>query len=308
MKLGFQTIGFILLFFAMLLSVPLKAQQEPMYSQYMLNMTQVNPAYVGNRATNNITTLYRKQWVNVDGAPITSSISWDKRKKLSNVGYGLQLYNDRLGIETSTGFQAFYSYHVPFKHATLSLGLSAGVLNYRADFSKTSTSGISDPLFLENVNGWLPSAGVGALFATKHWYVGLSSPSILNTKIDLYGNQLMNPSSHYFLTTGYIFNVTEILKVKPSVLLKAVNGAPLAYDFNLNLWINDIVGLGGSYRVKDSFVGMVEIQITREFRLGYAYDYNISMLKTYSIGTHELMLRYEFDSEKKQRVLSPRYF
>jgi len=307
MRLGFQNIGFVLFLLSMLLSIPLKAQQEPMYSQYMFNMTQINPAYAGNRATNNISSLYRKQWINVDGAPTTASLSWDKRKKFSNVGYGLQIYNDRIGIESTSGIQAFYSFHIPFKKSSLSLGLSGGVLNYRAEFTKSNTSD-DDPLFQENVDGWLPTAGVGVLFATENWYVGVSSPSILKTKITLNGAQIMNANNHYFVTGGYIFKVTEILKLKPSVLLKAVKGAPLAYDFNLNIWINDIVGLGGSYRINDGYVGMFEIQISPEFRLGYAYDYNTSILKTYSKGTHELMLRYEFDSEKKQRILSPRYY
>ena len=308
MRFNLHKIRFVLLLLAMLSGRSLRAQQEPMYSQYMFNMTQINPAYAGNRTTNNITSLYRKQWINVEGAPTTASLSWDKRREGSNVGYGLQIYNDQLGIESTSGIQGFYSFHIPFRKSSLSLGLSGGVLNYRAEFTKVNTSDGNDPLFQENVNGWLPTAGFGALYATKYWYAGLSLPSILNTKITVDGIQVLSGNHHLFLTSGYIFEVSEIFKLKPSVLLKAVEGAPLQYDFNLNAWINDVVGLGASYRTNDAFVGMFEIQISREFRLGYAYDYIISNLKTYSKGTQELMLRYEFDSEKKQRILSPRYY
>ena len=92
----------------------ISAQQTPMYSQYMFNMLNINPAYAGNRAVNNITTLYRDQWVGFEGRPVTAVISWDRRQSESNVGYGLQLYDDRLGIESTTGLQGFYSYRIQF--------------------------------------------------------------------------------------------------------------------------------------------------------------------------------------------------
>ena len=288
----------------------LKAQQEPMYSQYMFNMIHINPAYAGNRATDNITTIYRKQWVGIEGGPTTATLSWDARQVDRNLGYGLLIYNDQLGIEATSGFQAFYSYRIPFKNSFLSFGLSAGVLNYRAAFSQVITTQGNDPLFQEDVTGWLPTAGVGALYATEHWYVGLSIPALLDTKINVQNQQaIIGANNHYFLTGGYIFDVSDVLKLKPSILLKAVKGAPFEYDFNLNAWINNFVGLGVSYRTRDAVVGMFELQISPQFRLGYAFDYTISNLKTYNTnGTHEIMLRYEFGTDKFQRTLSPRYY
>ncbi len=287
----------------------LKAQQEPMFSQYMFNLIHINPAYAGNRATNNITTLYRKQWIGIEGAPTTASLSWDNRADQSNVGFGVQIYNDQLGIENTTGIQAFYSYRIPFKKSFLSFGLSGGVLNFRTTYSGLLTTVGGDPAFKEDVNGVLPTAGFGILFATDNWYMSLSAPALLNTKINANNDQsIVGANNHYFLTGGYIFKMSEFLVLKPSVLMKAVKGAPLEYDFNMNAWIQNIVGLGFSYRTGDAFVGMFEIQITPEFRLGYAYDYTISNLKPFNKGTHELMVRYEFCTKKNQRILSPRYY
>ena len=280
-----------------------------MYSQYMFNMMHINPAYAGNRAVDNITTLFRKQWVGIEGSPTTATLSWDRRQEESNIGYGLQIYNDRLGIESTSGIQAFYSYRIPFQHSFLSLGLSGGVLNYRAAYSTVETSQGGDPLFQENVNGLLPTAGIGALYATDQWYIGLSVPALLETKINIHNQQVTtSANNHYFLTGGYIFQVSESFKLKPSILLKAVEGAPFEYDFNLNAWLQDIVGLGVSYRTNDALVAMFELQIAPEFRLGYAYDYTISNLQPFSKGTHELMLRYEFNSKDSRRILSPRYY
>jgi type IX secretion system PorP/SprF family membrane protein len=295
--------------FVALSSNALKAQQEPMYSQYMLNMLQINPAYAGNRAVDNITNLYRKQWVGIVNSPLTATLSWDRRQEGTNVGYGLQIYNDQLGIESTSGIQGFYSYRLAFEKSSLTFGLSLGALYYNAALTKAHVIDGTDPLFQEDVSGVLPTAGFGALYSSDHWYVGLSAPALLRTKV-LVDKQLSsnNAANHYFLTGGYIFNASSVLTLKPSIMLKAVKGAPLEYDFNMNAWINNVVGIGASYRTHDAVVGMFDIQITPVFRLGYAYDYTYSNLKAYSKGTHELMLRYEFGGSKIKQILSPRYY
>jgi len=288
----------------------LKAQQEPMYSQYMFNMIQINPAYAGNLAVDNVTLLYRKQWTGVEGAPATGTFSWDHRQMDSNVGYGLQVYNDQLGIEKTTGFQAFYSYRLMFSESNLSLGLSAGALNYRAAYSQAKTIDGSDPLFQEDVNGILPTAGFGALYSAEKFYVGFSAPALFDTKIISKSQaSVTGGSNHYFLTGGYIFDVSEALKLKPSLMVKAAKGAPLAFDFNVNAWIQNTVGLGVSYRTGDAVIGLFDLQITPQIRLGYAYDYTISNLKSFNVGgSHELMIRYEFGESKDKSILSPRYY
>ena len=299
----------ITLGFLFIAASSLKAQQEPMYSQYMFNMVQINPAYAGNRAVDNVTTMFRKQWVGIEGAPTTATLSWDRRELGSNVGYGAQIYTDQIGIESTVGVQGFYSYRLPFASSSLTLGLSAGVLNYRAEYTKLSTTTAGDPLFAENINGFRPSIGFGALYATEKWYAGFSIPALLQTKISASNIAITTgANNHYFLTGGYIFDATPEIKLKPSVLLKAVQGAPLEADMNMNAWFRDIIGLGVSYRTGDALIGMFEVQLSPQIRLGYAYDYLLSQLKTYSKGTHELMLRYEFGSPKTQQVLSPRYY
>jgi type IX secretion system PorP/SprF family membrane protein len=303
-------------FILILLSMPLfyvvgKAQQEPMYSQYMFNMLHINPAYAGNRAVDNISFIYRNQWVGITGAPVTGAVSWDRRAEESNIGYGLQLYYDKIGIEKTTGVQAFYSYRIPMGDAALSLGVSAGLLNYRASYLDTHPEDAGDPYFQQDIVGWLPTAGFGVLFYAEKWYVGLSVPALLHTKVSAENYVSQNgfgADNHYFLTGGYVFDVNESFKLKPSVLVKAVRGASVECDFNLNGWFNEIFGLGVSYRTGDAVVGMFEFQLTKELRLGYAYDYSISDLQSYNKGTHELMLRYEFGKSDRQRIYSPRYY
>jgi len=309
-KLRFSKIIPILGFCLLFVGNSLQAQQEPMYSQYMFNMINLNPAYAGNFGGDNITLLYRMQWVGVDGAPKTGTISWDRRNVDSNVGYGLQLYNDRLGIEATTGIQGFYSYKLKLSYSTLTFGLSGGALNYRASYSKATTTDPNDPLFEQDINIMLPTVGFGMLFNAERMYIGFSMPALLKTKIDI-NNTLHSTSAnnHYFLTGGYIFDVSNGIKLKPSILLKAVKGSAPAFDINMNAWFQNNLGFGVSYRPNDALVGLFEIQLSPQLRLGYAYDYTISSLKTYNVGgSHELMLRYEFNLPKYIPVLSPRYY
>jgi type IX secretion system PorP/SprF family membrane protein len=303
---------FICFFCFLLSSISLMAQQEPMYSQYMFNMLQLNPAYAGNRAVDNVTLMYRKQWLNVSGSPTTATVSWDGRREGSNVGYGLQVYNDKIGIENTTGFQGFYSYRIPFENSFLSFGLSAGVLYYNAAYSQIQTTQGGDPLLQADVKKMMPTAGFGVLYGSERWYMGFSVPALLKTKAEGDGTNSTNSigaNHHYFLTGGFVLDLSESFQLKPSVLVKSVQGAPLQLDYNLNGWINKVIGIGASYRTGDALVGMIELQVTPEFRLGYAYDYTISNLNTFTKwGTHELMLRYEFGGLKSRRLLSPRYY
>ena len=311
---------FIICFCFLFVGNQLKAQQEIMYSQYMYNMININPAYAGNRVGDNITSLYRKQWINVAGAPATYSLSWDRGTDDDGagtvhgsnwpVGYGLQIYKDQVGIETTQGIQAFYSYRLKFKESVLSLGLSGGFMNYRALYSQVSTiTGGEDPLFQEDVSAIVPTAGIGVLYATTHWYVGLSVPSLLQTKIMDNKQQITTGSdSHYFLTGGYVFYISNDFMLKPSVMLRAIKGEALQYDINLNAWIQNTVGLGVSYRSKDALVGMVNIRITPQITLGYAYDYLISNMTHFSTGSHELILNFQFNTPKESHTISSRYY
>jgi Bacteroidetes-specific putative membrane protein len=272
------------------------SQQESMYSQYMFNLLHVNPAYAGSRASDNITMLYRHQWVGLPGAPRTSSVSWDRRADKSNIGYGIEIYNDQLGIEKTSGLQLFYSYHIPFENSYLALGVCGGVLSYRANYLESNPYTAGDPIFQTNAQGWLPTAGFGFMYATPDWYVSLSTPALLHTKVDVQNSLSQNgfgANNHYFMTGGYNFQMDVNMKFKPSIMIKAAKGSPLQYDLNANWWLNDVLGLGVSYRTQDALVGLFELQITPLFRIGYAYDYTISDFAKYNKGTHEVMLRLE---------------
>jgi type IX secretion system PorP/SprF family membrane protein len=287
---------------------------DPMFSQYMFNMLNINPAYAGNRAVNNVSLVYRNQWLGYEGNPVTMMLSWDKRKQESNAGYGAQVYNDHLGIQSTTGVQGFYSYRLPFdNHSTLTMGLSGGVMNYNDHFSGMNLWDTGDAAAADQTE-WLPTAGVGALYFMDQWYVGISIPALLRTTPkSLLGNvkRYNNPFGtdyQYYLTGGYILMITNDLVVKPSTLVKYSTSSGLQLDLNMNAWWDNKYGVGFSYRTGNAIVGMLECQITPQFRLGAAYDYIVSNLNYQNNGAVEVLLRYEFDTGKNIGIGSPRYY
>lgn len=297
--------------FSLLHSSQLMAQTEPMYSQYMFNMININPAYAGSRSVPSLTTLFRKQWVGIPGAPQTTSLSLDMPLNEDKAGLGFQLLDDRLGVEKTTGAQVNYAYRVHVSEkGVLAMGLRAGLLNYSANYSQVSTIAENDPAFYQNVSGLLPTAGAGVYYMTDRFYAGLSVPSLLQTRLN--EQQQTDVSSkvsglHFFATMGYVLSLSEDIKLKPSVLVKSVSGAPIQLDVNSNIWLQDKISFGLSYRTGDAVVGMVEWQMNDQLRFGYGYDHTVSKLNPYNQGTHEIMLRYEFGSARTSYV-SPRYF
>ncbi len=287
----------VLVFLLIVISLITKAQQHPMYSQYMFNMLNINPAYAGATEVPTVTALYRNQWIDMPGAPQNTSVTFDMPIESKKIGVGVQLYDERLGIEKSTGLNLIYAFRIPIsKKGTLSLGLQFGVFNYRANYTQVNTFQTNDPSFSQNINGILPAAATGIYYNTDKFYIGFSTPALLKTKVSVDNTALVSSATgtdlHLYLASGYKFIVNEDLIWSPSVLVKAVGGAPIECDFNTTVLLDKILTLGVSYRTGDSWVGMFELQLGKQLRLGYAYDKTITNLATYNRGSHELMLRF----------------
>ncbi|WP_448519228.1 PorP/SprF family type IX secretion system membrane protein, partial [Rhodoflexus sp.] len=189
-------------------------------------------------------------------------------------------------------------------------------MQYRADFTSVIhnfSPEVFDPSFSSVVNRWLPNFGAGAYYRTDRFYAGLSIPNILTnnlngqTNVAFIGSNRARQFRHAFFTSGYVFDLNKGLKLKPSFLLKYVDGAPLELDLNANLWLYDMFAVGLSYRSFDSIDALFEFQVTPQLSVGYAYDYTLTPLGKYTSGTHEIMIRYEFGFGKS-RIITPRYF
>jgi type IX secretion system PorP/SprF family membrane protein len=303
----FRTFMMLFLIFTSVNS--LKAQSEPMYSQYMFNMSAINPAYVGSRGVVNLNYLGRSQWSGITGAPKTNTISIDGSNLKGNMGLGVQVYNDQIGVFKRNGLNLMASSRVKIsENGILSGGIQLGVLNQRKNYTDVvNIYDKNDAKFQENKSVTDATLGAGVYYNTDNFYAGVSMPNVLNST-DMNSSGIQKVSiKHLYITAGYVFDLSEDVKIKPSSLMKVVSGAPIEFDFNTNLWLKDMIGLGVSYRTGDAIVGMAELQLNKNLRIGYAYDYTFSALKAFTTGSNEVMFRYEFGKEAKN-IKSTRYF
>lgn len=291
------------------------SQQEVQYTQYMYNMSTINPAYTtGNIGVYNLGALYRTQWVGVTGAPKSANL-FAHTPINENVEVGLTYVNDNIGdIVKQNNLFADFAYKLNLEeYGYLSFGLKAGMSFFNVDLTSLELeSGSLDPNFSENINQSNFNVGAGIYYNTDNYYVGISVPYILNSdhSIDENGTYQNVQRAHFYFTGGYVFDINQSFKLKPSVMARTVKGAPISLDLNANVLYEDRLEFGLGYRINDGIIGMVNFGITPELRLGYAYDYTISNLDTFSSGSHEFFLLYNLDSFNFNRGFdkSPRFF
>ena len=298
-----------------LASANIWAQQLPQFTQYMYNTISINPAYAGSRETLSIVGLHRSQWVGVNGAPETQTFSIHSPLRNDNIGLGFSLINDQLGYENITYLYADFSYSIKTGENTkLAFGAKAGFTHYSLDPELLDDpSVIDDPFFNDISNRWSPNIGACLYWHSNRWYVGLSAPRLLNTDYNKGRGDNQEYASvertSYYLTGGLVFDLSANTKLKPAFLVKATNGAPLSIDFTANFLFYEKFWAGVGYRINDnaaSLGGIVDFQVSKQLRIGYAYEYPLSNIRYYTTGTHEFLLMYEVF--KSKRVKSPRYF
>ena len=296
----------------LLSSLTANAQQDAMYTQYMFNTLAINPAYAGSRNVTSATALFRNQWTGIAGAPKTGTLTVDAPILDKRLGVGLQIFSDKLGITQTTGAVVSAAYRIRLDEGTLAFGLQGNVNQFRADYNSVNlNTDVYDPAFAYNVNKVLLNFGTGVYYNSDRFFVGLSVQDIVKNRLtDFTTNNAdfrQTQAMHLFLSSGYVFDLSDDFKFKPSFLVKGVRGAPIEGDINATLWIKDVIGIGAQYRTSADVAGLVEIQATPQIRIGYSYDYSTTALRFSNSGSHEIMLRYEFGFSSG-KILSPRYF
>lgn len=288
-------------------------QQKPVSTQYMFNGLVLNPAYAGSLNYFSATVMYRKQWVNMDGAPETKAFSAHSNIKGKNIGLGVMAVHDQTGVHSDMAFYASYAYRIRMREGFLAMGLQAGFNDLTSRFSNLSLHDPNDPGLSYDVHQFKMNFGTGVYYNSESFYAGLSIPYLLKSRTlrDFEYIRESIESRYYYFTAGKVLDVSHHIKIKPSVLMRIEDGMPVAYDFNCNIFLDELVSLGLSYREGDSFSTLFEMQLTDFIKFGYAYDWTASEIRNYSNGTHEFMVNYRMNlyAPKKNRMCpGPMYF
>lgn len=308
--------GYLALALLLLISLKMNAQQDPHYTQYMYNMTVMNPAYAGSKESLSGGLLYRQQWVGLDGAPSTATFSIHSPVG-SNVGLGLSVISDKIGPVEENNVYGDFSYTLNLgADRKLAFGLKTGATFQKVglfdEIGNGYTQQPNDNAFSENSSNIKLNIGSGLFYHTNKFYAAFSVPNMLKNKhldITRNGQELKFGSDveHYFLTSGYVFDLSANTKFKPSFMLKSAFSAPTSLDCSANFLFFEKFEIGATYRLEDSFGAMVNFAVTPSIRIGYAYDHVTSAIKATAPASHEFMLLFDLNFAKKVSI-SPRFF
>ncbi|MEZ4970301.1 MAG: type IX secretion system membrane protein PorP/SprF [Flavobacteriaceae bacterium] len=303
------------LFLIALGSVKIMAQQAPQFTQYMYNTMVINPAYAGSRGVFSIGALYRSQWIGLDGAPTTQTLTINTPASES-VGLGFSIVNDEIGNGTNqnTYFDATFSYTLTTSETgNLSLGLKAGGHLLSLDFSKLINYGAESNL--PNVDKkFSPNFGAGIYYHTNNFFAGFSVPNFLETKhfdnSDQSNSYLAKNRMNYYLISGYVFDLNPTLKFRPTILFKAVTGAPVQVDLSAGFLFNDVFSVAAAYRLNATASALAGFQVSTNFMIGLSYDRETTSLGTtnFNDGSLEIFLRYDFVNRFNRRSFNKRFF
>ncbi len=311
-------ISVILMLFTLL---SLEAQQDAQYTQWMFNKLSINPGYAVSGEHSCFSGLHRSQWVGLEGAPINQSFNARVPIQGKNIGVGLSVNHDIIGPTNSWTVSGIYAYKFDFgKGKKLGIGLQATARNYRINFSETSAITPGDGTIPTTDQARImPNFGAGLYYYTPKYYVGISAPRLLENDLTLFNTNLTSSDFsreeiHAYLMTGAVITLNDILKLKPSLLVKYVKDAPIDFDLHTSVIFYDAFWAGLTYRIGgfDGSLGesldlVLQVQINRQIRLGFAYDYSLSKIRDTNSGTFELVLDYCLKPDNVN-LTNPRFF
>lgn len=301
-------------------------QQVPQFSQYLRNQYMVNPGAAGVYDFLDITAGGRLQWLGFEDAPKTSYLYASspvsakprlkynpalrvsngpirnpkiKTGKLKHVVGGMVMI-DQYGAFRQLKFAGTYALHIPVtKKFNLSLGVNLGVSNRaflkdRAQtlnlFTGTATDNTYDTYASQGDNNTM-DLDAGLYFYSDKFFLGLSAEQLTGDLV-AFGADPANfsPEIHTKATIGYKFKVSDNVTLMPAMLVKYLNPAPVSIEGSLQLEYKEWLWFAVSYRNTDAIVAMAGLNISKRFKFGYSYDYNVSRFNEHSSGGHELVL------------------
>lgn len=296
-----KSLQYIILLVLLLACFSLQAQQDPTYTMYNFNMNVINPAYVGSTENSQITANLRSQWVKLDDAPETQTLSFATPVN-ENIGLGFSVINDKISVLKETDLYIDFSYKLQVSEKNdLYLGLKAGGSFINIDLQSLGIN--DDPFFNENVNRFNPNIGAGVYFTGENYYFNISTPVLLKSKrYEKEGDLVVKASDkpHIYIGGGYTFKFAEDVygrtrySLTPSIMTRYVSGVPFSMDISTMMTFNNKFELGLSHRLKESLSVMFLFNFQDFGKLGYAYDYTLTNVGNFSSGSHEIIFRVNF--------------
>ena len=303
---------FKILFLLVLSATSVDAQNDRLYTMFVFNKLQYNPAYAGSAEALNVGVHYRHQWQGLEGAPRTITAFGHTPIAGGRSGVGLSLISDEIGIFNTTYAKLDYAYRVNFRNdSKLSLGINAQFDFTRFDWTKAD--------IIDNIDVAIPfgepsnsafNFGMGLYYSSDNFYVGASVPNFLRNAItsEAYsGFAELNDLRAYYLMGGVVFKISPRVHIRPSLLVSYVPNAPKEVDLNLSFLFLESFWVGGSYRWDESIDVFAQFPVSQQLKLAVGVDYALTELNSSTRGSFEVMLEYLFKNDN-EKVNNIRFF
>jgi type IX secretion system PorP/SprF family membrane protein len=291
------------------------AQQEAMFSRYMFNTLTITPAYAGSHEAMRFSAQARRQWLNIAGSPFTGVLSADWASKDKRAGFGALAAYEKVGLYQTQELHGNYAYRFDMGDGKLALGIRAGATFYQYSATDAILSDRGDLVYAANENFLVPKAGVGLYYQDESFFVGFSVPNLATYRAGrpfTLNDDRSYVRRHYFAHVGFIVEIDKGLMLKPSALVKYVKGAPVQADLNMQMYVNNKIGIGLGYRTGDAMSIMLEFYPSEQLRIGYAYDATFSRLQNAGANAHEIIIGYEIPTRRysgsRYRMQDIKYF
>lgn len=273
------------------------AQQDPLYSQYINNPFVINPAYGGMNNNLSASINYRYQWAGFEGSPTTVNANAHMSLMDNRMGAGFMVISDRLGAQSTTEFFGTYSYRLPLnKKSTLAFGLQGGLSNYQTENSKVNPQDPTDPLFQGTISKTTPNLGAGLIVSSDRYFLSFSVPRMLESTLQRDNLTASQYSRHLYMMGSYILFIGEHLRLRPSMLYKAVAGGPASVDLNAALIIHENYQAGILTRNFHTYGLFGQAIFKDSFRIGYVMEVPMENSVGTNFITHEIMIGFRMNA------------
>lgn len=207
-------------------------QQQPQYTQYIINNYIINPALTGIENYIDLKISHRHQWVGIQDAPVTTYLTihgplnkkddritatsfdipgenprgrnyWQDYTSTSpHHGIGLKIINDRTGPLNNFSVYGSYAYHIGISPKTSiaagfevgfrSLSLHASDLVFDPDNPTTIDPAVGNSLEINRIK---PDMGAGIWVYSASYFAGLSVQQILPQRVYFSDNTVKSAGS-----------------------------------------------------------------------------------------------------------------
>lgn len=284
------------------------AQQLPLNNLYYENRFLFNPANAGDQGYLVGFLNHRRQWVGLEGAPVTNILSVHSPLGNKNIGLGGTLSSDRTDLFQRVAGSFSYAHRFNFSKEILhsiAFGASVGFVDYRLNLADAKVDDPSDILLTSNTKqGTTFNVDFGFRYNLRGLELGFAVPQLFETKIRYSSpgedNRKFTLSRAMIGYLGYKFAIKDKWYIQPSVLMRT-SAKPMQIDGNLNLSYKDIVWLGATYRTQGGFIPSIGFKIADQFTVAYSYEFaGGDAIASRGNGSHEVMAGFRLSGKNKK--------